>query len=191
MNLVWTLVVAAVTALVTAITVGLVATPRLDARKKRIGDAHAARDTFGTHLLTVLAACTLLRLTPRDDPEWTPVLRERVKGERARWLEQLDDSTRWMVDHVFTYAGSWPLQRHKNLAVSYATNARGVFLSERQETTKLELLVALTTPVQRQFFGFWWSRARHHAADQRAFDEAVARLTEAAPRVPGGPGGAD
>ncbi|MFF8943082.1 hypothetical protein ACF1A5_12585 [Streptomyces sp. NPDC014864] len=176
MNLLWTLLVATITALVTAVTVGLVATPRLDARKKRIGEAHAARDTFGTHLMTVLATCTLLEQTPVDNPDWTPTLRDRVKGERERWLQQLDDATRWMVDNVFTYAGSWPLQRHKDFAVAYAANARGVVLSERDEAVKRELLIALTTPVQRHFFAFWWTRARYYTADQRLFAETVACL---------------
>ncbi|MGW4619540.1 hypothetical protein [Streptomyces sp. NPDC004592] len=184
MNLLWTLLVAAITALVTATTVGLVVTPRLDARKKRIGEAHSARDTFGSHLMTVLATCTLLEQTPCDSPDWTPTLRDRVKGERERWLQQLDDATRWMVDNVFTYAGSWPLQRHKEFAVAYAAHARGVVLSERDEAIKRELLIALTTPTQRQFFAFWWTRARHYTADQRLFAETVARLAAEAPQSP-------
>ncbi|WP_405467514.1 hypothetical protein [Streptomyces canus] len=184
MNLASTLVVAAVTAVVTATATGLFVTPRLDARKKRIGEAHTARDTFGTHLMTVLATCSLLEQTPVDNPDWTPVLRDRVKGERDRWLQQLDDATRWMVDHVFAYAGSWPLQRHKDFAVSYAASARGLVLSEREEATKRELLIALTTPVQRQVFGFWWTRARHYAADQRAFAETLTRLNSEEPPAP-------
>jgi len=184
MNLALVLAVAAATAVVTTTTTGLIVTPRLDARKKRITEAHAARDTFDTHLMTVLATCSLLEQTPIDDPEWTPVLRDRVKGERERWLQQLDDATRWMVDHVFTYAGSWPLQRHKDFAVSYAGTARGLVLSERDEAIKRELLVALTLPVQRQFFGYWWSRARHYRADQRLFAETVARLNSQAPPAP-------
>ncbi|WP_255951942.1 hypothetical protein [Streptomyces odontomachi] len=181
MNLLWTLLAATITALVTTITVGLVATPRLDARKKRIGEAHAARDTFGTHLMTVLATCTLLEQTPVDDSDWSRSLRDRVKGERERWLQQLDDATRWMVDNAFTYAGSWPSQRLKDFAVAYAANARGVVLSERDEAVKRELLIALTTPTQRQFFALWWIRTRYYTADQRLFAETIARL---APEVP-------
>ncbi|MET8514371.1 hypothetical protein [Streptomyces sp. NPDC005077] len=41
MNIRWTLLVAAITAVVTAIATGLIATPRFEARKKRIGEAHA------------------------------------------------------------------------------------------------------------------------------------------------------
>ncbi|MEU4351733.1 hypothetical protein [Streptomyces sp. NPDC023838] len=175
-NTLWTISVAAVTAVVTAIATGLFVTPRLDARKKRIGEAHAARDTFNAHLGTVLSACTRLRALPADDPAWTPVLRERLRGERERWLQQVDDATRWMVDHVETYAGGWALRRHIELAVGYAGCARMLMLSERQECTKLELLAMLTLPVQRQFFGFWWSRLRYYGDDRRTFDETRARL---------------
>ncbi|MGW1887243.1 hypothetical protein [Streptomyces sp. NPDC001970] len=175
-NTLWTLLVAAVTAVVTAIATGLLVTPRLDARKKRIGEAHVARDTFSTHLMTVLWACTLLQQLPADDPDWTPVLRERLKGERERWLQQIDDATRWMFDHTPAYAGSWPARQLIDFAVAYATNARMLVLSEREEATELELLLALTTPVQRQFFTFWWTRARHYSADHRAFAETIAHL---------------
>ncbi|MFP3990992.1 hypothetical protein U9R90_26700 [Streptomyces sp. E11-3] len=184
MTLVWALLVAAVTSVVVAIATGLVAAPRLEARKKRIGEAHAARDAFGTHLMTVLSTCTLLQQLPQDDPSWTPVLRERLKAERERWLQQLDDATRWMIDHVATYAGSWPSRRLIDFAVAYASNARMLVLSEREEATKLELMVTLTTPVQRQFFGFWWTRARHYHSDRRVFAETLGRLAPDEPTTP-------
>jgi len=176
MSTVWTLLLAATTAVVAAIATGLFVNPRLEARKKRIGEAHGARDTFGSHLMTVLSTCTLLQQLPRDDPNWTPLLRERLNGERERWLHQLDDATRWMIDNMAMYAGSWPSRRIIDFAVAYASNARMLVLSEREETTKLELLVTLTTPVQRQFFGFWWTRTRHYQADQRVFAETLSRL---------------
>ncbi|MDX2986471.1 hypothetical protein [Streptomyces caniscabiei] len=178
MSTLLTILVAAVTAVVAAIATGLIATPRLEARKKRITEAHAARDSLGTQMLTVLSACSLLQQVPADDPDWTPVLRERLQGERQRWLQQLDEATRWIIDHVMTYAGTWPSRPIINLAVSYASRARMVMLSEREEATKLELLVALTLPVQCQFFGYWWSRARHYVDDQRTFAETVARLDQ-------------
>ncbi|MCL7429801.1 hypothetical protein [Streptomyces sp. YS415] len=78
-------------------------------------------------------------------------------------------------------SSSWPLQRHKDFDVSYAANARMVALSEREEATKLELLVELTIPVQRQFFALWWTRMRYYMADQRAFTETIARLRPEAP----------
>nr|WP_245695524.1 hypothetical protein [Streptomyces antibioticus] len=48
-----------------------------------------------------------------------------------------------------TYAGSWPSRHLIQFAVEYAGNARILLLSEREEADKLELLLALTAPVQR------------------------------------------
>ncbi|MFJ8364458.1 hypothetical protein [Streptomyces sp. NPDC093984] len=59
---------------------------------------------------------------------------------------------------------------------TYAGHARMLVLSEREEAAKLELLLELTVPIQRQYFGWLWSRARHIAADDRAFAATVARL---------------
>ncbi|MFJ2833585.1 hypothetical protein ACIPC1_39610 [Streptomyces sp. NPDC087263] len=176
----WTLLLATVTAVVAALAVGLFVTPRMEARRTRLGEVHTARDTFGANMMRIISACSLLQkieLPPDDEPDWTPVMRERLAGERNRWLEQLDDATRWLIDNVVTYAGSWPMRRLIRFAVDYAGNARMVVLSEREEAAKVELLLALTVPVQRQFFGWLWSRARHHHADHRAFAETIARIS--------------
>lgn len=176
---VWTILVAAVTAVVVSIANGLIVTPRMEARKKRLGEVHSARDSFSTHMTTIVSACVRLLSVPPpadDDTAWTPVMRGRLAGERERWLQQIDDSTRWMIDNVATYAGSWPLRRLVEFATAYAANARMVMLSEREETAKLRHLLDLTRPVQRQFFGWPWSRARHHFADRRAFADILDRL---------------
>ncbi|MFJ8364457.1 hypothetical protein [Streptomyces sp. NPDC093984] len=110
---VWTIVVAAVTAVVTTTATGLIVAPRLEARRKRLVEVHAARDAFGAHMLQIISACVHLQniqLPPADDPAWTPVLRERLAGERERWWQQIDDATRWLIDNVATYAGSWPVR---------------------------------------------------------------------------------
>ncbi|WP_344458452.1 hypothetical protein, partial [Actinomadura kijaniata] len=112
-----------------------------------------------------------------DDPTCTPVVRERLAAERERWLRQIDEATQWMNDHVATFAGGWPSQRLIDFAVAYCGHARMLMLSEREEAAKLELLGDLTLPVQRQFFGFWWTRARHFHADHALFAETVTRLT--------------
>ncbi|MFI0818624.1 hypothetical protein ACH4TX_19280 [Streptomyces sp. NPDC021098] len=173
---VWTILVAAATALIT----GLFVTPRMEARKKRLGDAHAARDTFSASMTRIVSACGLLgKVQPPADeePDWTPVMRERLTGERERWWQQIDDATCWLIDNVATYAGGWPTSHLIQFAVDYAGNARMVVLSEREEAAKLELLLALTLPVQRQFFGWPWARARHALADRRAFAETLARIS--------------
>lgn len=179
-NTLWTLLVAAVTAVVTALAVGLFVTPRMEARKKRLGEVHTARDTFGANMLRIISACSLLQrfeLPAADDPDWTPVMRERLAGERSRWWQQLDDATVWLLDNAATYAGSWPNSRIIRFAIDYAGHARAVVLSEREEATKVELLLALTVPVQRQFFGWPWSRARHVVADHRVFAETIALIS--------------
>ncbi|WP_234445073.1 hypothetical protein [Streptomyces rimosus] len=51
-----------------------------------------------------------------------------------------------------------------------------VVLSERQEATKAELLIALTLPVQRQFFGWPWARARQAIVDGQSFAQTIARI---------------
>ncbi|MEU3501581.1 hypothetical protein ABZ726_12665 [Streptomyces hundungensis] len=175
----WTILVAAITALVTTTATGLIVTPRMEARKKRLGEVHSARDAFSTHMTTVVSACTRLLNMPAladDDAAWTPTMRERLGAERARWLQQIDDATRWMIDNVATYAGSWPMRGLIEFATAYAANARMVVLSEREEIAKLRHLVDLTLPVQRQFFGWPWARARHHFADRRAFAATLALL---------------
>ncbi|WP_330294101.1 hypothetical protein [Streptomyces sp. NBC_00576] len=178
-NTVWTLLVAAVTAVVTALAVGLFVTPRMEARKKRLGEVHTARDTFSTNMTRIISACASLQrfqLPPDGESGLTPVARERLTGERERWWQQIDDATRWLIDNVALYAGSWPLPDLIQFATAYAGNARIVVLSEREEATKVELLIALTVPVQRQFFGFPWSRARHHVADRQSFAETLALI---------------
>ncbi|MFJ8199082.1 hypothetical protein [Streptomyces sp. NPDC096152] len=181
-----TILVAAATAVVTTAAAGLLVIPRLEARKKRLVEVHAARDAFGAHMLRIISACAQLQniqLPAADDPDWTPVLRERLAGERERWWQQIDDATRWLIDNVATYATSWPMRHLIEMPITYAGHARMVVLSEREEATKLELLLELTVPVQRQYFGWLGSRARHIAADNRAFAQTIARLT-AEPTAP-------
>jgi hypothetical protein len=170
----------AATAVVTALAKGLFVTPRMEARKKRLGGVHATRDTFSANMTRIISACGLLQqvqLPADDEPGWTPVMRERLAGERERWWQQIDDATRGLIDNVVAYAGSWPTAYLIQFAVDYASNARMVALSEREEATKLELLLALTVPVQRQFFGWSWARARHAPADRRTFAATVARIS--------------
>ncbi|MEV7394717.1 hypothetical protein [Streptomyces sp. NPDC091215] len=176
----WTIVVAAVTAVVTTTATGVLVAPRLDARKKRLGDVHAARDLFGTHMLRIMSACSQLenlQLPPDNDPRCTPVLRERLSGERDRWWQQIDEATQWLIDNIASYAGSWLTRHLIEMPIAYAANARMVVLSEREEAAKLALLLELTVPVQRQYFGWPWARARHALVDRRTFAATIARIT--------------
>ncbi|GGP93931.1 hypothetical protein [Streptomyces melanogenes] len=183
---VWTILVAAATAVVTATATSLIVAPRMEARKKRLGEVHTARDAFGAHMLRIISACSLLQNTPLpapDDPDWTATMRERLTGERDRWLQQLDDATLWLIDNVATYAASWPGRHLIQFAVEYAGTARMVMLSERDDATKVQLLLALTVPVQRQYFGWPWARARHALADRRTFAQTLAHIN-GAPTAP-------
>lgn len=176
----WTLSVACLTAVVTSLVLGLFITPRMEARKNRVGSAHALRDAFNTHMGQIVSACLLLQhfpAPPGDDLSFTPVMRERLTGERARWLQQLDDATLWLIDNATAYAGGWPTARLIRFATDYAGHARLVVLSEREENTKVELLVALTAPVQRQLFGWIWARARHALADHQTFADVCSSIS--------------
>ena len=104
-----------------------------------------------------------------------------ASGNRAAamWLIKRLAVDKWDVDRATTEAAALGLTNAalRQFAIDYAGHARAVVLSEREEATKVELLLALTVPVQRQFFGWPWSRARHVLADQRAFVETVARIS--------------
>ncbi|MGW4441906.1 hypothetical protein [Streptomyces sp. NPDC004682] len=102
-----TLVLALVTSLVTTVGTGWLVAPRLESRKRRIGELHQARDKFLASMLRIVAAAGRLRAEEEPalgDPGWTDVMRDRVRAERARWMAQLDESTVWMVDNLESYA---------------------------------------------------------------------------------------
>lgn len=86
-------------------------------------------------MLRIIPACGQLQnvqLPPDDDPDLTPVLREGLAGERQRWWQQIDDATRWLVDNVATYAGTWPVRHLIEIPITYAHHVRVVVLSERE-----------------------------------------------------------
>lgn len=178
-NIAWTLLAATVTALVTTIATGVLVIPRLEARKRRIQEAHTARDTFNSSLLTIISACTRLQSLPlpaADDPDCTEVVRARLAAERERWMQQLDDATRWLIDHVETYAAGWPLGELRTMAAHYAAASRMVMISERSEEAKVELLAELAGPVQGIYFTYVWNRARNYRRDRAGLAAALARV---------------
>jgi hypothetical protein len=97
----WTLLVAAVTAVVTAL--GEVRSSTRAWRPARNGWAgphcprHPRREHAADHLRLLTAI--EIRAAPADDPEWTPVMRERLANERNRWLQQLDDAIGWLCPY--------------------------------------------------------------------------------------------
>ncbi|MFB7932860.1 hypothetical protein ACFC4C_27535 [Streptomyces sp. NPDC056039] len=177
-NIVWPLLAATVTALVTTIATGVLVIPRLEARKRRIQEAHIARDTFNSTLLTIISACNRLQSLPLpapDDPDCTEVMRARLAAERERWMQQLDEATRWLIDHVETYAAGWPLGELRIMAAQHAAASRMVMISERPEETKVELLAELAGPVQGIYFTYVWNRARNYGRDRASLAAALAR----------------
>ncbi|WP_406388286.1 hypothetical protein [Streptomyces sp. NBC_00887] len=181
-----TIMIALATALVTTVGTGWLVMPRLEARKRRIMDAHQARDRFLATMLRILSASGRLQKfeAPNpDDAAWTPVMRERVEAERARWVKQLDEATEWMVDNVETYAVSWPTDFLRGLIGTYVPYARAVMISEREDDRKAELLEWLTTPVWEVFGSRGWQRSpRRLARAQRQLGARIAEIEAEADR---------
>ncbi|MGW4442026.1 hypothetical protein [Streptomyces sp. NPDC004682] len=89
-----TLVLALATSLATTVGVGWLVAPRLEVRKRRIGELHQARGRFLASMLRIVSAAGRLRAVEEPalgDPGWTDVMRDRVRAERARWMTQLDE----------------------------------------------------------------------------------------------------
>ncbi|MEU4153352.1 hypothetical protein [Streptomyces sp. NPDC026659] len=169
-----TLVLALATSLVTTVGTGWLVAPRLEARKRRIGELHQARDKFLASMLKIVSAGGRLLAVEEPavgDPGWTDVMRDRVRSERARWMTQLDDSTMWMVDNLESYLPTWPSDVLRTMIGTYVTQARAVVISERQDNRKAELLVELTDPVWEVFGSRGWQRG------PRLLPRSLERLT--------------
>lgn len=156
-----TILIALATALVTTVGTGWLVVPRLEARKRRIGDLHQARDRFLASMIRIMAASSRLRGMGEpavDDPDCTDALRERIRQERARWMKQIDEATEWMVDNAETYALTWPAAVLRQMIGTYVSHARAVAISEREDTRKAALLADLTEPVWEVFGSRGWQR---------------------------------
>ncbi|MFG2334696.1 hypothetical protein ACGFMM_34555 [Streptomyces sp. NPDC048604] len=154
-----TILIALATALVTTVGTGWLVMPRLEARKRRIMDAHQARDKFLATMLRIVSAAARLQAFAEpaaSDPACTAVMRERITAERARWVNQLDEGTAWMVDNLETYAPTWPTEHLRGLIALYVSHARAVMISERSDDRKAQRLTELTTPVWEVFGSRGW-----------------------------------
>jgi hypothetical protein len=141
---------------VTAVVIGLTVGPRLAARSKRIQAAHDNRDRFGDSVLDLLALCGNLEQFTIPPAAADPV-RSRLQGERDRWISQVDEITAWLADHwqhvALGYVGTMGV---RELAVRYAADARGLWLSGRPLEERVRLLRELSEPVQTIFFARRW-----------------------------------
>jgi hypothetical protein len=112
--------------LATTILFGLTVGPRLAARSKRIQDAHDDRDRFGKSVLELLALCGNLEKVTVP-PEAQDPARSRLRGERDRWVSQIDETTAWLADNwqqvALGYAGTLGI---RDLVVRYMGAARGL-----------------------------------------------------------------
>lgn len=166
----------------TALFVGLVVTPRLEARNKRVRLAHEARDEFSRRVLIILSAAARLRETPIPAAlvEQRPALAEKLTAERDRWIDQLDEATRYMVDNMETFGLSYATERGRDIVGRFVVQSRAVVLSERVVETKAERLTALAGPVQNIFFTRRW-RVLTIGRSFEEFDRAEAALDEDLP----------
>jgi len=141
------------TTIVTGLTVG----PRLTARAKRLQTAYDNRDRFGESVLTILALCVNLErfIIP---PEVDDAVRTKLEGERDRWIDEIDDATIWLVDHIHLTALGYV--RFSDLVGGYASHARGVWLSDRPVEERARALRELTEPVQTIYFTRRWRVVR-------------------------------
>lgn len=143
----------------TAVT-GLFVLPRLEARNRRIQAGHIARDRLATAVLSLLASTARLQVMPVP-PEGTETMRARLTGERTRWLEQIDEATRTLVDTMEQSTLGFPsAMRLRDLAVGFVGHARMVWISERPEEDRVRIVGELAALVQGIFFAAWWRGGR-------------------------------
>lgn len=140
----------------TALVVGLTMGPRLAARSKRIQATHDSRDRFNDSVLDLLVLCGNLEMVTIP-PSLTDPARSRLQGERDRWLNQIDETTTWMVDHWQQFALSYlGLMGVRDLVARYVAAARGLWLSNRRLDDRVRMLKELTEPIQTIFFARRW-----------------------------------
>ncbi|WP_051819428.1 hypothetical protein [Streptomyces sp. NRRL S-920] len=163
----------------TALFIGLVITPRLEARNKRVGLVHEARDEFSRRVLTILSASARLRATPIPETltEQRPALAEKMTADRDRWVDQLDEATRYMIDNMETFGLSYPTERGRDLIGRFVTHSRAIVLSERTIEVKADRLASLAGPVQHIFFTRRW-RLITIVRSFDEFDQALVALDE-------------
>ncbi|MER5301376.1 hypothetical protein ABT039_18140 [Streptomyces lasiicapitis] len=179
----------------TALFIGLVITPRLEARNKRVQITHEARDEFSRRVLTILSASARLRDTPVPEAlvEQRPDLAQKLTADRDRWVDQLDEATRYMIDNLETFGLSYATERGRALVGRFVAYSRAIVLSERTIEAKTDRLISLAGPIQNIFFTRRW-RIITIGRSFAEFDRALAALDEDVPehaatplRPPGDP----
>lgn len=153
-----TFLVAMATSAATTLVVDYALRPRLEARKTRILAVHAHRDEFSSHVLALMVNCSRLKETQDVDQNLELA---GLLPERERWRSKIDESTLWLIDNMELYALSYVRAGGiQELLTRYAPAARGVWLSERNEADKIELLLEMSGLVKEYFFPSWWRAAQ-------------------------------
>lgn len=166
-----TVLIAAGTSVVARMVPDLTVVSRLDARRARVKAVHDARDRFSNCVITMLTLCGALVAWDIPD-DVSDIVRARLEGESERWRGLIDETTVWLIDNSAFYALSWP-RNLRVIAGRYATETRGVWLSERTEADKVRLLGDLTAHIQSIYFIRLWrvmARAEALRNVQNAFD---------------------
>ena len=105
-----------------------------------IQEAAEARREGGKRVLDILALCGNLE-------------KVSVQGERERWISQLDEATRWLVDNWQRYALTYPNALHlQHLMAGYAGAVRGEWLSDQPLEQRVDRIRELTARVQTIYF---------------------------------------
>lgn len=152
-------------ALATTVVTQYALAPRLEARKRRVLAAHEWRDQFSASLLTIVTAAGRLQTMEVPDGA-SATVRSAIERDRQRWLEQIDEASRHLVDHMERYAlGYIGWGGYRDLAIRYAFLTRAVWVSDRLQAHRVELIRRLGEPVQSIFFAHWWNRLGQQARD--------------------------
>ncbi|WP_406349530.1 hypothetical protein OHB10_31925 [Streptomyces sp. NBC_01597] len=80
-------------------------------------------------MLIILSASGRLQETPIPDAlvEQRPALAEKLIAERDRWLDQLHEATRYMVDNIETFGLSYATERGRDIVGRFVTHAEASF----------------------------------------------------------------
>lgn len=161
---------------ITTVVTGVVITPRIEAYNAPRQIAREARRKFGKSVLTILSACGRLRgFEPSED--MTETMRLAVAEERRRWLAQTDDATRFLADELESYALSYlGAAKVRDRVMAYAATVRGLYISDRPEAEKIEIIGRLTSPIHGIYFASFWWRAFHLVEQVREFDRVLSEI---------------
>lgn len=180
MSTVSTVVTAAVVSAVVSIFFEWVAKPRMDARKERILNDIGNRRKFENNLLRLDVASGMWARF-KYPANATRQTKEAIDSERQRAYQQIDDTTKEMVDDLGFYALTYLGVRIRPLKTSvpemisrYVYCVRGVYLSNRTYTTKAEIIHKLTEPMRTYLFGgklHWLHRVNALIEMPRLLDE--------------------